>query len=241
MGSHPVCLAWVPELYATGARHAPGNSRQAAEETDMARYLDGRTTNGHDTAMSQDKLHQVLAADWVAHPPARIAARPTAARLVFLAPETAAPFVFRLATAPVMAIIWLAAALVEIAQDLTAGLVDSWCALVSGTPALAKLLQLVAGSAAVAGGLWQAGFPIEAWIAGAALVPLLWGWQRLTLRMPLLLMPLSALAAAEALYISMSETRGYWQPAWSSLTDGLPLAGHLPLLVVLPAALLGWQ
>lgn len=133
--------------------------------------------------------------------------------------------------------LWLIWALAELSYRLYRG----WHYLVARHPRTMLVIHLLLGMAAVAGGLYLAGFGLEAQIACAALVPISWGWLWLTRRSPMILTPINAALVGGGLWLIAQQTRSVWLHTWSRLTAGIPLVGDLAFLgAVLPMLLWMW-
>lgn len=115
----------------------------------------------------------------------------------------------------------------QVARVLT----KAWTDFERRRPRLCLAIKLVTGMALVAGALALAGFDGAVQLSGALLVPGLWGWFRLTSRLPLIFLPLNALLIGGVLWLVARLTRDAWQPVWSELTHGLPLIGDLALVL----------
>lgn len=104
------------------------------------------------------------------------------------------------------------------------------------------IVHLLLGMGVAGGALRFAGFRLEGQLAGAALVPLLWGWVWLTRRLPLIfILPINSALVGSALWFAARLTTPFWLPTWLHWTAGLPLMRNLPLLLALfPTFLVLW-
>lgn len=104
-----------------------------------------------------------------------------------------------------------------------------------------RIFHLSLGMILVYSILWLAGFSLEFRLFGIALVPALWGWIRLTRKLPLVFMPINAALIGAGLWLAAQYTLPIWQSTWLDLTAGLPLVGDLRfLLAVIPMTLWLW-
>ncbi|WP_298407421.1 hypothetical protein [uncultured Chloroflexus sp.] len=121
------------------------------------------------------------------------------------------------------------------------GLLKGWLFLVERFPRTMLVIHLLIGMAAVGNGLYLAGFDWKVQLIGVAFVPALWGWVWLTVRQPMIFMPINTVLVGGGLWIAAQLTSSQWQPTWFRLTTGIPLIGNLPLLsAVLPTLIWVW-
>jgi|GEM_PF-1824419 len=147
-----------------------------------------------------------------------------------------------LAVGLLILLVYLVSAVLALVAQVLSALVNGWRSLVERYPRAMRVVHLLLGMVAVGGGLYLAGFDLEVQLAGAVLVPGLWGWLWLTRHLPLVFMPINALLVGGGLWLAARLTRSAWLPAWSRLTVGLPLLGNLPLvLAILPMSLWLWR
>lgn len=139
-------------------------------------------------------------------------------------------------------LVYLVSAIVALIVEILGALVNGWRSLVKRYPRAMRIVHLLLGMLAVGGGLYLKGFDLPVQVAGAALVPALWGWLWLTRRLPLVFMPINALLVGGGLWLLAQATRPTWGPTWSRLTFDLPLVDNLPfLLALLPMSLWLWR
>ncbi len=138
-------------------------------------------------------------------------------------------------------LVYVVGALLSLVAQILAALFNGWRNLAERYPRAMRIVHLLLGMLAVGGGLRLAGFDLEMQLAGAVLVPGLWGWLWLTRHLPMVFMPINAILVGGGLWLTAQLTRSAWSPTWSRLTFGLPLVGNLPvLLAALPMLLWLW-
>lgn len=108
-------------------------------------------------------------------------------------------------------------------------------------PRATLFFHLLLGMAVSVLGVRAAGLPRDVQLLALALVPGLWVWYRLTLRLPLVFMPVNAVGAAAGSWVLANATREHWQTIWQGWTEGIPFVQDLALvLAALPPILLFW-
>lgn len=131
--------------------------------------------------------------------------------------------------------------LIILAIYLVGLLLKGWLFLVQRFPRTMLVVHLLIGMTAVGSGLYLAGFDWKEQLIGVAFVPALWGWLWLTIRQPMIFMPINTVLVGGGLWIAAHLTSSQWQPTWSQLTTGIPLLSNLPLLAaILPTLLWLW-
>ena len=139
-----------------------------------------------------------------------------------------------------IAMVWIISALFGLVARLLTSLVNQWRDLEQRYPRATLAVKLAFVMVAVGLGLALAGFDPWIQIAGAALVPGVWGWIWLTRKLPVFFLPINALIAGIVLLLVARATNPYWLPTWSGLTFDLPLLRDLSVvLAVLPMVFLG--
>ncbi len=125
---------------------------------------------------------------------------------------------------------------------LISAIANGYCSLMERYPRAMLVFHLLKGMAFIGGVLWLAGFPMVVQLAGAGVVPLIWGWLRLTRRLPLIFMPINCAIAGAGLWFAAEMTRPSWETAWGRLSAGIPLLENLPVvLAALPMSLWLWK
>jgi hypothetical protein len=132
-------------------------------------------------------------------------------------------------------------AIFALLAKITSSLVEGYQTLMRRYPWPMRIFHLALGMLLVYAILFMVGFSMELRLLGVALVPALWGWIRLTRKLPMVFMPINAVLIGAGLWFVAQYTRPIWQSNWSRLTTGLPIVDNLPiLLAVLPMTIWLW-
>jgi hypothetical protein len=134
------------------------------------------------------------------------------------------------------------AAIFSVLFKLVGAVINAYRSLMMRYPRAMLIFHLLFGMTFVAGIVRLGGFSLTFQLAGAALVPFLWAWLRLTRWLPLVFMPINCIVAGAALWFGADAIRPSWEVSWRHLSAGLPLIANLPLaLASLPMLVWLWS
>lgn len=122
----------------------------------------------------------------------------------------------------VVLLVYAIGAVLALLAQLLAALYSGWQSLVRRYPRGMLVVHLLIGMAAIGYGLYLAGFNLEIQLGGAALVPVLWGWLRLTRRLPMIFMPINAILIGGGLWLTAQTTWAIQQRHDAQLCCPLP-------------------
>lgn len=114
--------------------------------------------------------------------------------------------------------LWLLAEIGKLLAAVIAAAFEDWRGLVDRYPHQMLAVHLLIGVSATFGAITAGGFALPIRVAGAALVPAALGWQWLTRRLPLVFMPINAVATGAGLLWTSQYTSIYLSLTWANLT-----------------------